>query len=128
MVFDHRHVMTSDSVPSCSGPRILHINLLRLCNLRCLRVSAKHAEAVSSVVWASKTSDFFLSGCKNGVVSLFDTRSICNDDLTSNTEEYLQASLHAVVHTKDINSIAVSPDDLLVATGSQDRTIKVRGK
>ena len=30
-----------------------------------------------------------------------------------------------VVHEKDINSIAVSPNDKLVVTGSQDKTAKV---
>ena len=92
----------------------------------CVRVSSKHAEYVSSVAWASKSNNFVVSGCKNGVVSLFNTRDACRDGDTANVDIAFEASLHAVAHTKDINSIAVSPDDTLIATGSQDRTIKVR--
>jgi WD40 repeat protein len=34
---------------------------------------------------------------------------------------------HKLFLWQDINSIAVSPNDKLIATGSQDKTAKVRG-
>lgn len=40
-------------------------------------------------------------------------------------ETQLKASWTALAHEKDINAVAVSPDARLIATGSQDRTVKV---
>jgi len=37
----------------------------------------------------------------------------------------LQALHTAVAHDKDVNSVAVSPNDSLIATGSQDKTVKL---
>ena len=37
----------------------------------------------------------------------------------------LHAKITEKVHEKDINSLAVSPNDKLIASGSQDKTAKV---
>ena len=37
----------------------------------------------------------------------------------------LNVDLSQIAHDKDINSVCVSPNDKLVATGSQDKTAKV---
>jgi len=37
----------------------------------------------------------------------------------------LQCSHSVRAHDKDINTVAVSPNDALVATGSQDKLIKI---
>lgn len=43
----------------------------------------------------------------------------------SGTECSLNATHTVVAHQKDINSVTISPNDKLIATGSQDKTAKV---
>lgn len=38
----------------------------------------------------------------------------------------LRVTAAVVAHDKDINTVAVAPNDSLIATGSQDKTAKVR--
>ena len=49
-------------------------------------------------------------------------------DEGASSEQPAQLRLTAVVaaHDKDINALAVSPNDALICTASQDRTAKVR--
>ena len=39
----------------------------------------------------------------------------------------LRATAAAAAHDKDINAVAVAPNDALLVTASQDRTAKARG-
>jgi WD40 repeat protein len=39
--------------------------------------------------------------------------------------QILNVDLTEVAHDKDINSVCISPNDKLIATGSQDKTAKV---
>jgi U3 small nucleolar RNA-associated protein 13 len=39
--------------------------------------------------------------------------------------QILNVDLTEIAHEKDINSVSVSPNDKLIATGSQDKTAKV---
>ena len=39
----------------------------------------------------------------------------------------LKSTAAVAAHDKDLNQIAVSPNDALIATASQDKTVKVRG-
>jgi WD40 repeat protein len=50
-----------------------------------------------------------------------------NDYLSDWDRVTPQAKATVKAHDKDINTIAVSPNDKIIATGSQDRTIKVKG-
>lgn len=39
--------------------------------------------------------------------------------------QFLNVDHTEIAHEKDINSVSVSPNDKLIATGSQDKTAKV---
>ena len=64
---------------------------------------------------------FLVSGSEDLTLKLWD--------LPSEFEEGEVTSLHSrfteKAHDKDINSIAIAPNDKLLATGSQDKTAKV---
>ena len=47
-------------------------------------------------------------------------------EFTSGKVTGLNARITEKAHDKDINSVVVSPNDKLIATGSQDKTAKVR--
>jgi WD40 repeat protein len=49
---------------------------------------------------------------------------ILNADV-ADAVQILNVDLTEIAHEKDINSVSVSPNDKLIATGSQDKTAKV---
>ncbi|KAJ3106516.1 Transducin (beta)-like 3 [Phlyctochytrium planicorne] len=83
---------------------------------------AGHTEAVSAVSFAKKSSSFVLTGSEDRTVKLWDLetskKSISHDNK-------LKARFTFQAHDKDINSIAVAPNDKIFATGSQDKTAKI---
>ncbi|GCB65610.1 hypothetical protein scyTo_0013479, partial [Scyliorhinus torazame] len=70
---------------------------------------------------------FIVSGSQDCTLKLWAlAKSLGVNDNEKITEpEILHADLTEKVHDKDINSVVVSPNDKLVATGSQDRTAKL---
>lgn len=61
-------------------------------------------------------------------VQVWDTSSVRPSELPGAVGAgpiKLQTKAAVVAHDKDINAVAVSPDDALACTASQDRTVKV---
>ena len=61
-------------------------------------------------------------------VQVWDTSSVRPSELqgaVGPSPTKLQTKAAVVAHDKDINAVAVSPDDALACTASQDRTVKV---
>lgn len=87
----------------------------------CLVVGFRHTASVSTLVMSQMTSDFFLSSSQDNTLKLWTIQKPKNDE-----KDYkLNVKSTEVAHQKDINTVAISPNDKLVATGSQDKTIKV---
>ncbi|GLT95057.1 hypothetical protein SLE2022_127620 [Rubroshorea leprosula] len=86
---------------------------------RCLGVGTGHMGAVGAVAFSKKQRDFFVSGSSDRTIKVWSFEGLSDD-----IEEPIGLKAKAVVaaHDKDINSIAVAPDDSLVCSGSQDRT------
>jgi len=87
-------------------------------NLHC---SAEgHTDAVGAVALArsrkSMKPEFFVTGASDRTIKLWSLKTDGNQS---------KALWTVFAHEKDINSIAVSPDNRLVASGSQDRTLKL---
>jgi len=69
-------------------------------------------------------SKFFLSGSEDRTVKCWDLSTV---EMSSDVDEpqRITTKYTTLAHDKDINSIALAPNDKLFATGSQDRTAKL---
>jgi len=102
-------------------------------SLRCLCVCVGHTEAVGAVGFAKRgnlESTFFVSGSKDKTLKLWEIRftqasSSAKESNDIRNSISSKARFTQKAHEKDINSLAVSPDDKIVASGSQDKTIKL---
>lgn len=104
----------------------------------CVALAMGHTEAVGSVALSNKIGCYDVGGksAENGAGAFAVTASKdrtlkvwplpgsavldkCDEELT------LQARLSIRAHEKDINIVSVAPNDSLIATGSQDKTVKL---
>ncbi|KAJ3215849.1 Transducin (beta)-like 3 [Dinochytrium kinnereticum] len=91
-------------------------------------VCTGHAESVGAVAFARKSSSFALTGSEDRTVKFWEIPRldvIAAEDIESFEEIKLKTKFTFQAHEKDINSIAVAPNDRLFATGSQDKTAKI---
>ena len=101
---------------------------------RCVAVCEGHTESVGAV-GVSKTEKgssgklFVVSGARDRTIKMWDAAplsSIKADEQGAEEQREvlsLACASTRVAHDKDINCIAVSPNDKLIASGSEDRTI-----
>ncbi|PHT87692.1 hypothetical protein T459_09798 [Capsicum annuum] len=119
-------VLCLDTCVSSSGRTLIVTgskdNTVRLWDCQskaCVGVGIGHMGAVGAVAFSKKQRSFFVSGSSDRTLKVWNL-----DAVSDNNEESLTLKTKAVVaaHDKDINSLAVSPNDSLVCSGSQDRT------
>ncbi|KAL6652122.1 hypothetical protein ACP70R_011047 [Stipagrostis hirtigluma subsp. patula] len=119
-------VVCLDTCVSASGKTLVVTgskdNTVRLWDTEtriCIGVGKGHLGAVGSVVFSKKSKNFFVSGSSDRTIKVWswdDTRCDTDDEVS------LKAKAVVAAHDKDINSLAVSPNDGLVCSGSEDRT------
>ncbi|KAJ3707032.1 hypothetical protein LUZ61_010737 [Rhynchospora tenuis] len=85
----------------------------------CLGTGTGHLGAIGAVAFSKKSKNFFVSGSSDRTIKVwsFDSTLEGNDQ-----EHSLKSRAVVAAHDKDINSLAVSPNDSLVCSGSEDRT------
>uniref|UniRef100_A0A8C3M008 Transducin beta like 3 n=1 Tax=Chrysolophus pictus TaxID=9089 RepID=A0A8C3M008_CHRPC len=94
----------------------------------CVAQGLGHAHGVGAVSCSRLKESFIVTSSQDCTIKVWNIP----ESLTSKAKTALISSpetLHAQVtergHDKDINSVAVSPNDKLIATGSQDRLAKL---
>ena len=108
---------------------------------KCIAIATGHTEAIGATALSKKSGRFEVSGkaAKNGggsfVVTASKDRTLKRWNLPGVAELKqtleqaelfeLRAFSSARAHDKDINIVSVAPNDSLVATGSQDKTVKL---
>ncbi|XP_057970053.1 protein TORMOZ EMBRYO DEFECTIVE [Malania oleifera] len=77
---------------------------------------------VGAVAFSKKQRNFFVSGSRDLMLKVWSL-----DGLSDGVEQPTNLKTKAVVsaHDKDINSLAVAPNDSFVCSGSRDRTARV---
>jgi U3 small nucleolar RNA-associated protein 13 len=78
--------------------------------------------AVSAVAFAPRGGGFVATGSADRLLRVWPLRSL---DLEATKPAKLRAGAAVAAHDKDINAVAVSPNDALLCSASLDRTAKV---
>lgn len=87
----------------------------------CVGSAVRHTASVGSIAVSQTSSKFFVSASQDSCLKIWGLPM----DLASNEERSLNAIHTVLAHQKDINCVTVSPNDKLIATGSQDKTAKL---
>eukprot|EP00730_Choanoeca_flexa_P004447 TRINITY_DN11700_c0_g2_i1.p1 TRINITY_DN11700_c0_g2~~TRINITY_DN11700_c0_g2_i1.p1 ORF type:complete len:771 (+),score=175.89 TRINITY_DN11700_c0_g2_i1:84-2315(+) len=90
---------------------------------RCVAVCSGHANAVSTVAFSQKQTSYVVSSGVDTTLKLWNLSPLETADSTDPVA--LKATFTVRAHEKDVNSVAVAPNDKIIATGSQDKTIKI---
>ncbi|PNF27952.1 Transducin beta-like protein 3, partial [Cryptotermes secundus] len=88
---------------------------------KCVGVGSRHTLSVGSVALSQLSASFFLSVSQDLCLKLWKIPKKLNSDEV----QILNVDVTEIAHDKDINSVSVSPNDKLIATGSQDKTAKL---
>lgn len=91
--------------------------------VQCVAQGLSHTNAVGSITFSRLKASFIVSGSQDCTVKVWDLPQ----NISSSGTEIHQLTARATekAHDKDVNSVAVSPNDKLLASGSQDRTAKL---
>ncbi|PRW60889.1 transducin beta 3 isoform A [Chlorella sorokiniana] len=105
-----------------SGSKDASVRLWGLPAARCVGVGAGHVSSVSCVAFARRGGKFLASGGADKLLKVWDISEVSPD---AEAPAKLRVTAAVAAHDKDINAVAVAPNDSVICTGSQDRTAKV---
>lgn len=88
----------------------------------CLFCGTGHSQSVLAIATSCVNPLFVVSAGEDTTMKLWKIPKK-NEDSNSTISLNVRHSVHA--HEKDINSVTVSPNDQLIASGSQDKTAKI---
>lgn len=96
----------------------------------CIALCEGHAESVGAVAMSRKSNSdhglglkFLFTGSRDRTIKMWNLTAL-PEDISVDPIRCKSLTTHKA-HDKDINSLDVAPNDLLLASGSQDRTIKI---
>ncbi|XP_071715193.1 protein TORMOZ EMBRYO DEFECTIVE [Rutidosis leptorrhynchoides] len=88
----------------------------------CIGVGRGHMGGIGAVAFAKKSFNFFVSGSSDLTLKVWNLDGLSDD---VNDASSLKTKAVTAAHDKDINALAVAPNDSLVCSGSQDRTARI---
>ncbi|XP_066496660.1 transducin beta-like protein 3 [Tiliqua scincoides] len=91
----------------------------------CVAQGLGHVHGVGSIVCSRVSKGFVVTGSQDCTIKLWTLPEILSFMAKTDNIVVLNSNLTVKAHDKDINSVAVSPDDKLIATGSQDKLAKL---
>lgn len=98
----------------------------------CVAICEGHAESVGAIAMSRVKSEtenrrlrFMFTGSQDRTIKMWDLSGVTLESAASGQESRMKSLSTTKAHDKDINSLDVSPNDKLLASGSQDRTAKI---
>ena len=91
--------------------------------IECLSTFQGHNENISGVCFAPKKHNFFASVSQDNTLKIWGI----SGELESGAMEQVvnSAQMTIMAHQKYINAVRIAPNDKLIATSSQDKTINI---
>ncbi|XP_060071465.1 transducin beta-like protein 3 [Ylistrum balloti] len=89
--------------------------------VKCVAVGQGHTHAVNTMAFSWLNARTIVSGGQDSTLKVWDIP----DKLDIQTVVNLHSKITEKAHDKDINSIAMAPNDKFIASGSQDKTVKI---
>lgn len=95
---------------------------------RCIAICEGHAESVGAVCFSKRVDEktgrprFLITASQDRTIKLWDLSNL-RTDVDEPIRPKSLATLRA--HEKDINSLDISPNDKFLASGSQDKLVKI---
>uniref|UniRef100_A0A671N5F9 SWIM-type domain-containing protein n=1 Tax=Sinocyclocheilus anshuiensis TaxID=1608454 RepID=A0A671N5F9_9TELE len=110
---------------SCAKDKSLRLWKMDLKSGRvhCVAQGSGHSNAVGSVACSRLKKGFLVSGSQDCTIKMWDLPDPLPD--VGCEPVLMTARLTERAHDKDVNSVTISPNDKLLASGSQDRTAKL---
>ena len=95
---------------------------------RCIAICAGHTESVGAVAMACRNTDFVCSGSQDKTLKVWNTSKAIKE--YEETEETAQCTTLGTIkaHDMEINTVAISPNDQIIATGARDKLVKLWNK
>ena len=98
-------------------------------NYRCVGVCEGHAESIGAVAMGRSTEGrkYMFTGSQDRTIKMWDLSGLPTNVEGDDEVDVMRCKSLTTLkaHEKDINSLAVSPNDRFLVSGSQDRTAKV---
>ncbi|TPX31373.1 hypothetical protein SmJEL517_g05293 [Synchytrium microbalum] len=91
---------------------------------QCLAQMVGHTESIGAIAISRKGLKFAITGSQDRTIKMWNLSTLNLTNTTENPEK-AKALYTFKAHEKDINSVAVAPNDKVFATGSQDKTLKI---
>jgi U3 small nucleolar RNA-associated protein 13 len=96
----------------------------------CVGICEGHAESVGAIAFSRKPDPagprFLVTASQDRTIKLWDLSPLADLSATSDTVPIKLKSLATIrAHEKDINSLDVAPNDKFIASGSQDKLVKL---
>ncbi|KAL0037148.1 hypothetical protein WJX79_002653 [Trebouxia sp. C0005] len=111
-----------------SGSKDNQVRLWHCGTGQCLGIGDGHVAAVSAVAFTRRSNKLMISAGADKLLKVWDVAAALAANPTGQSSKAvpsLKAAAATSAHDKDINAVAVAPNDSLLCTTSQDRTAKV---
>ncbi|ETE65343.1 Transducin beta-like protein 3 [Ophiophagus hannah] len=111
---------------SCSKDKTFRIwQMTEDGQVSCVAQGMGHTHQVGALACSKTKENFLITASQDRTMKVWLLPKFPTTNEKENQIMVLQARQTEVAHDKDVNSVAVSPNDKLVATGSQDKTAKL---
>jgi U3 small nucleolar RNA-associated protein 13 len=113
---------------SCAKDQSIRIwRMNKVGQVACVAQGSGHTHSVGTICCSRLKESFLVTSSQDCTVKLWPLpEALLSKGMTPDSSPtLLQAQTTQRCHDKDVNSLAVSPNDKLLATGSQDRTAKL---
>ncbi|KAH1016621.1 hypothetical protein HUJ04_007810 [Dendroctonus ponderosae] len=91
--------------------------------VKCIGVGKRHTHSIKSVCFFPK-SKLFVSASDDTCLKVWEMPQ-AKKNIELNGKTTINCKHTVIAHEKEINCVTVSPNDMLVATASQDKTVKL---